>query len=957
VASPQTRTLFISLLALLVPVGGAFLFPEQLRDYEALLWLLALVPAFLLAYHKGWSGATVALAAGMALVSVTYAVTQAFGREMPETLLAVVAVYIAITLGVGWLAEGLHRVAGTADEGLRIIDPVTQLPTWLYGERHLRSEHDAARHGRPLALVRFDIDALSDFNAREGRRAGDRVVAALAEALRRHTRQANLSARLGPGRDEFVSVVGGGHLEGAAIFAQKVLESYRTLLGEAGGPTVSGGVAAWDPGMRTPEDLMRAAAEALARAQRDGGDRVRTFGAAVDLPVPRAREDQPAPPADPAALAGPRTRTALLVGPRAKGAGIQAALHEWNVVPSDSPTASAALDGIDGDHDLVVIDLALPASLDLVRAVRVRAPTTQIVALAPADAPSLAVRALHDGATRCLIGEGQPGELRQSLDLALRRREAELRASIERVQMAEEYRARHREVQRTLDATEEHYRAVLEGIGEVVFRLDPSGNWSFLNNAWSALSGRTPRETLGTPFLDAVHDSDRESAADTLRRVLDAEDGRVQTVLRLDTDAGADRWVEMNASLSLDPDGNPRGASGTLVDVTERRRLETQLWQAQKMEAVGRLAGGIAHDFHNLLTAIRGNAEFALESVPTDESAHTDLLEVVRNVDRASGLTRQLLAFSRKQLLQTRVLDLHEVVRSLERMLARLIGEDVGIVVHPAPDLGLVEADPAQIQQVLMNLAVNARDAMPDGGTLRIELANATLDEEQARNHPFHVHAGEYVRMSVIDEGVGMDEDVRRHLFEPFFTTKEPGRGTGLGLATVYGIVKQSGGYIWVESEPAQGARFDVYLPRTDRPVERGPAAAEPAAATRGAGQTVLIVEDEPTVRSLTRRILERAGYRVLDAAGPRQALDDVLPTHPDPIDLLLSDVVMPDMSGPDLAQRMRELRPDTRVLFMSGYAEDEIIRRGIADPEKHLLRKPFTSAEMTRRVAEILEE
>src|SRR5579862_1166303 len=376
-------------------------------------------------------------------------------------------------------------------------------------------------------------------------------------------------------------------------------------------------------------------------------------------------------------------------------------------------------------------------------------------------------------------------------------------------------------------------------------------------------------------------------------------------------------------------------------DVTENRALEQQLRQAQKMEAIGRLAGGIAHDFNNLLMVISGYCEFLLERIGPDPAVRGPAQEIANAANRATALTRQLLAFSRKQMLTPKVLDLNAVVTENFKMLTRLIGEDIELVMVPGADLGAAKADPGQIEQVIMNLAVNARDAMPRGGKLTIETANVTLDETYARLHP-PAEPGEYVMLSISDTGIGMDAETQSRIFEPFFSTKGP-KGTGLGLSMVYGIIKQSGGYIWAQSEQGKGTCFKVYLPRvseTGEPTMAKPIV--PAKEVQQGRETVLLVEDEVTVLRLAREYLELQGYTVIDAGDPATAIL-ISNAHNGPIHLLLTDVVMPGMTGRELANHLSPRRPEMRVLYMSGYTENAIGQNGTLDAGITLLQKPFT--------------
>ena len=391
-------------------------------------------------------------------------------------------------------------------------------------------------------------------------------------------------------------------------------------------------------------------------------------------------------------------------------------------------------------------------------------------------------------------------------------------------------------------------------------------------------------------------------------------------------------------------------------DVTERRALEQQLRQAQKMEAIGRLAGGIAHDFNNLLMVISGYSEFLLDRLGPDQALRGPAKEISSAAERATSLTRQLLAFSRKQMLTPKVIDLNAVVTENLKMLTRLIGEDIDLVMIPGAELGPVKADPGQIEQVILNLAVNARDAMPQGGRLTIETANVTLDESYARLHA-PVQPGDYTMLVITDTGIGMDTETQSRIFEPFFTTKGT-KGTGLGLSTVYGIIKQSGGYIWVYSEPGRGTSFKVYMPHVT--AEEVAAVEKPAAPAvvplETARETILVVEDEVNLRRLTRQFLENQGYTVLEAADGAEAVQ-ICVAHQGIIHLLLTDVIMPGMNGRELAHRVSEIRPNMKVLYMSGYTENAIGHNGTLDAGITLLQKPFTLHALKAKVREVIDK
>jgi len=421
-------------------------------------------------------------------------------------------------------------------------------------------------------------------------------------------------------------------------------------------------------------------------------------------------------------------------------------------------------------------------------------------------------------------------------------------------------------------------------------------------------------------------------------------------------------WVQCDAYKIRKPDGQRRLVMVSFFDITERRqaeevrsKLEEQLQASQKMEAIGILAGGVAHDFNNLLSVILSYTGFVLDSLPDDDSRKTDLLEVEKASERAVALTRQLLAFSRRQVMQPVPLDLNQVARGMEKMLRRILGEDIRFVQVLAPDLGPTMADPGQIEQVLMNLAVNARDAMPRGGQLTIKTSNVEIDDALAAGF-VDLTRGSFVEIAVTDTGCGMDDETRERIFEPFFTTKEKGRGTGLGLSTVYGIVKQSGGEIRVESEPGQGSTFRVLMPRLSEdwvsmPVKPAPAPKR----VSGGSETILVVEDEEGLRNVALRVLRETGYTVLAAAGGKEAMH-LCELHGGEIGLILTDVIMPEMSGKELADQLALTRPGIKVLFMSGYTHDTIVHHGVIDPAVHFLGKPFTAAALRQKVREVLD-
>ena len=519
--------------------------------------------------------------------------------------------------------------------------------------------------------------------------------------------------------------------------------------------------------------------------------------------------------------------------------------------------------------------------------------------------------------------------------------------------------------QEALTASEQRYReseARYRGLIELApdgILVHCDGQIVFANDAAAQLFGADhPDALIGLPVLELVHPDYRDVVAERIGRLRtpSATVPRIEEkLLRRDGTAFYAETVAVGVTY-----GGLPAVQVVARDITERRRaesamrdLESQLRHSQKMEAVGQLAGGIAHDFNNLLTVISTYSDFLLEELDEASSLRGDVLEIQRAGGRAISLTRQLLAFSRKQILQPRVLDLNAVVEGVEPMIRRLIGDDIRVVMRSGPRLGRVNADQGQIEQVLMNLAVNARDAMTSGGTLSIETTNVRLDDSYAIHHPA-VIPGEYVMLTVSDTGSGMDEAIRSRVFEPFFTTKDIGRGTGLGLSTVFGIVKQSGGYIWCYSEPGNGTVFKVYLPRTDC-AESMVATPSPVGMVPAGSEVLLLVEDETAVRALARRILERYGYTILEARDGADALR-IAARYPDHIDALVTDIVMPELAGHQVFQALVESRPDLRVLYMSGYTEHDILRRGLVQEDTAFLQKPFTAAALARAVRSVLD-
>ncbi len=513
-------------------------------------------------------------------------------------------------------------------------------------------------------------------------------------------------------------------------------------------------------------------------------------------------------------------------------------------------------------------------------------------------------------------------------------------------------RARQREALRT---QERLLRQIIDANPSLIFVKDWNGRFVLVNQATAQVYGTTVESLVGK--TDADFNPNVEEIAHFLRHDRDVmSSGQPKIIAEepvTNPTTGDTRWFQTIKVPLRSPAEGTATLLGVATEITERKRLEEQLLQSQKMEAVGQLAGGVAHDFNNILTAIVGYTDLLAAELASNVRQLEDLEEIRKAARRAAALTRQLLAFSRKQVLEPRIIDLNSVVLNLDKMLRSLISENIELKTDLADNLGAARADPNQIEQVIMNLAINARDAMPDGGTVTIETGNVTLDDAYAAQH-VSVIPGEYVMLAVSDTGCGMDEKTQSRIFEPFFTTKPAGRGTGLGLSTVYGIVKQTGGNIWLYSEPGKGTTFKIYLPAIAALPEDIGKVAPAEAPRRGAG-TVLVVEDDEQLRRLTHRALDAQGYTVLVADRGATALD-IARRHKGEIDLLLTDVIMPDTNGRKLAETIQAARPGMRVLYMSGYPDGAIASHGMLEPGVAYLAKPFTTDAITRRVREVLE-
>jgi PAS domain S-box-containing protein len=639
---------------------------------------------------------------------------------------------------------------------------------------------------------------------------------------------------------------------------------------------------------------------------------------------------------------GLRGRVLVVDDARVARAAIAQALREACCVVDEAPDGAHALALLDaGTYDVVITDLKMPGidGFSVLEAVKARDAGVEVLVLtgAYADDNDAIVRALRLGAND-FMGKSAfgPQQVVWSVERALERR-------------------RQKEELRTAEV---RYRELLERVQAIVWRAQiPSLRFSFVSPEAEHVLGYPARIWLEDPdfWKEHLHPEDRDATLSRCQQlIVDRRD--LELEYRMIASSGRTVWLQDFVRVVLE-NGQPKELVGVMIDVTRRKLLEEELRQAQKMEAFGQLAGGVAHDFNNLLGVILGSSDLLLRDIAAADPRYGRVDEIRRAAERGAALTRQLLAFSRKQVLRPRVLDLGTVVSGIEPMLRRLIGEDIQLETAFEDPRRPVYADSGQVEQIILNLVLNARDAMPSGGRLVIATANAVLDEEYATFHP-GVRPGAYALLSVSDTGVGMDGATIAHIFEPFFTTKEPGKGAGLGLATVYGIVQQSGGHVAVYSEPRRGSAFKVYLPEAsgreaaDTPM---PATNHRKAVPRGAGETVLLVEDDEAMRAITRDLLEQAGYAVFEAASPGLAIS-LAHSHQGGFELLLTDVVLPDMSGTKLAREVRALSPRTRVLFMSGYPAQVVGHHELLEPGTPFIEKPFSSEALLRMVRRALD-
>jgi len=557
-------------------------------------------------------------------------------------------------------------------------------------------------------------------------------------------------------------------------------------------------------------------------------------------------------------------------------------------------------------------------------------------------------RIVHPDGTECIVHEqaeiifddaGQPirmfGTTQDITDL--KRAEEEIRISQEAL-------AKERDLLNSL----------LDNIPDHIYHKDTESKFIRINKTTSDLLGLSdPKQAVGKTDFDFFTEEHSRQAFEDEQELIKSGKAIMAKEEKETWPDREDTWASTTKVPLRNPEGDIIGIIGISRDITEHKKLEEQFRQSQKMEAVGRLAGGVAHDFNNMMTVVIGYSEFLLSKLKKEDAEYTSVAEIMNAGKRAASLTRQLLAFSRKQVLQPHVVNLNALITDLGKMLKRLIGEDIDLQVDLDSKLGAVRADPSQIDQITMNLAVNARDAMPRGGKITIETADVELDDEYCRLH-MEVQPGPYVMLAVSDTGIGMDKETQSQIFEPFFSTKEEGKGTGLGLSTVYGIVKQSGGNIWVYTEPGQGTTFKIYFPRIEEATE---AMKQEEASDKSfrSSETILLVEDEEMVRDLAYKVLAEMGYIVLAASNGEEAIQ-ICERHKGPIHLMLTDVVMPKMSGRELAEASVRLYPEMKVIYMSGYTDNSVTRNGMLEPGVNFVQKPFTLLSLTKKVREVLD-
>ncbi|HUS11553.1 MAG TPA: response regulator [Pyrinomonadaceae bacterium] len=608
-------------------------------------------------------------------------------------------------------------------------------------------------------------------------------------------------------------------------------------------------------------------------------------------------------------------------------------------------TKEAFLKELNDFHpDIVLSDYSLPqfSGLDALRLLKQSPTPASFILITGSLTEEVAVECMKEGAHDYIL-KTSLRRLPSAVQNALAKRQAE----------DEKLRA-----EEALQRSEELYRLIAENTSDLICMLDAKANFLYVSPSYKEVLGYSIGDLLGQSVFSLVHPDEREMAQERFGKSFDG--GHPENLeWRFQHKDGSWKVFDAVENWIYDDQGKPQRAVIVSRDLTERKRAEEalrnsedQLRQAQKLEAVGQLAGGVAHDFNNILTVITGYSDILIRKTAEGDPNRSKIEEIKRAAERASSLTRQLLAFSRKQVLQPKLFNLNSLVADMGNMLRRLIGEDIELTAVLTDEATEIDADPGQLEQVLMNLVVNARDAMPNGGKITIETSMVEIDRPYAETH-VAVQPGPYVMLAVSDNGSGIDAETREHIFDPFYTTKEQGKGTGLGLSTVYGIVKQSGGNIWVYSEPERGTVFKIYLPRA-KSLEMTESSAPVRIPPRGR-ETILLVEDEQMVRELAKEILEDNGYAVMAARNGEEGLR-ICEEFEGRIDMMITDVVMPHMSGRELAERVVHLRPETKVLYMSGYTDDAIMRHGILDDHMLFLQKPFTADSFVLKIRDALE-
>jgi diguanylate cyclase (GGDEF)-like protein/PAS domain S-box-containing protein len=927
------RVLPLSLVALAIATWAALTRPDVLAGYNSLTWLLILIPAFVLAYYRGWRSAARVLVAGtMLLLGIELIAEFGMGISVDWRLLFwVVVVVVAVGAGLAVVTELLQRERREALV-LAYSDTLTGLPNRRLLDFMLDKEFAAAQRGRPLSVALVDIDGLADYNVRHGQQAGDAAIRSISAIFGGQIRTMNIGGRYDG--DAFLAILSGEKIDGAWVFAERTRSAVVTTIQTTGlRLSVSVGVAQYELWMRSPGDLLDAAGKALRRARAQGGDCV----------VCETLED-----------AGSDVPSALADLPEQEHAAFEEAWHRQAVEDAELRFREL-FDGVPvGLYRATADGEILDANPALVRMFGY--PDRQsLMRINAADV--YADRADRERWQHRLKQE----DLVRDYEVRLRRYDGSImwgrdtaRAVLGRDGVVRYYTGvleditERKEAEEELRHATEKLRAVFDAAPVALISLDLDGRVLSWNRAAVRMLGWSEGETLAMSS-GFVETEKLNEFRQQLESVMSGA-SMVGAEVRRQKKDGTPLVLNVYTAPLYGSDGLVTGIMGVMVDMTQARELEAQLAQSQRMESIGRLAGGIAHDFNNLLTVILGNCEIVLKDLATSSPQHRDIEEIKTAADHAAALTRKLLAFSRRQVLQPKVLSLNSVVAEMLEMLGRIIGEDVELVTSLDAGLASTLADPVEMGQIVMNLAVNARDAMPGGGRLTITTENAELDGDLAA-HGETIPPGSYVKLTIKDTGIGMDQDTCSKIFEPFFTTKPKGEGTGLGLATVYGIIKQSGGHIAVESRRGEGTSIRIFLPQIEAQQRVREGVKQERIARAKACETILLVEDEPALRGPMRRGLEREGYTVLEAPDGNEALR-ICETHPEDIHVMVTDVVMPGMDGLELGRRVALHRPGTRVLYASGYA-DAMSRESVREGD--FLQKPYTPSELGQRIRQML--